>query len=466
MARMTSSTNKVDELGQKMNGAFNNGGDDTKADAEESSDSVVFKMKVKDVFEKNGRKFNNEILPKLPKLPNGMTLLGINEQSPLIDCNEIYKLRVFRPDTPLAYSEVFEDNCTIRFTNLSRLLNDDLSISKFKLETAVFRVGAMEEDQIGTKAIKGLYEAEDACNMTFRHLMDRKIKELMMLSLEIATTKKLRESEVRDLKERCLTMYGGKCNTGKEARLCDICLIKDQADKLTGHFDCAEAKSNPGKVIIYKILITRSIIVQIGYYKKLETLLTGLLKKAMPTKSLLLTIDRIEQIVMVCGLELLRFAANIHLRGIRLGGACRLDHLINMCRAALQQDVLIDCTSFADTMESNITAWNDNEFDKPDHRRTHLMIYEGKFLIGFGVNVIQKRNWNGINLEGLKETSKRTKLRVLIHNDDLETVFTPPIFNVDKGTFSSKDIKNLEWEDLGKPLIPASSNRMSKTLIR
>ena len=192
----------------------------------------------------------------------------------------------------------------------------------------------------------------------------------------------------------------------------------------------------------------------------------GLLRKATPTKSLLLTIDRVEQIIMVCGLELLRFAANIHCRGIQLGNASRLDHLINMCKAAMSQDVLSDCTSFADTLDSNITAWNDNDTDKPDHLRTHLMIYEAKFMVGFGLNVTQKKNWNGVNLEGLKETSKRTKLRVLIHNDDLETVFTPPIFDVDKGTFSSKDIKNLQSEDLGKPLIPINSNKARKTLIR
>ena len=247
MARMTSSTEKGDETNLSMNVAIDADKGDAEGNTDGSTDSVEFNLKVKDVFERNGRKFNNEILPKLPKLPNGMTLLGINEQSPLIDCGEIYKLRVYRPDTPLVHSEVFEDNCTIRFTNLSRLLNDDLTITKFKLETAIFRVGAMEEDQTGTKAIKGLYEAEDVCNMTFRHFMDRKIKELMMISLEIATTKKLRESEVRDLKERCLTMYGGKCNTGKDTRLCDICLIKDQADKLTTHFDCAELKCSPGK---------------------------------------------------------------------------------------------------------------------------------------------------------------------------------------------------------------------------
>ena len=245
MARMTSSVKETDETDQSMNVAINK--DKGPGDDADSADSVEFNLKVKDVFERNGRKFNKEILPKLPKLPNGMILLGINEQSPLIDCDEIYKLRVYRPDTPLAHSEVFDDSCTIRFTNLSRLLNDDLSITKFKLETAVFRVGAMEDDQTGMKAINGLYEAEDVCNLTFRHFMDRKMKELMMISLEIATTRKLREAEVRDLKERCLTMYGGKCNTGKDTRLCDICLIKDQADKLTTHFDCAELKSNPGK---------------------------------------------------------------------------------------------------------------------------------------------------------------------------------------------------------------------------
>ena len=243
LARMTSSTEKKADAG--LNAALNSKDDGGNTSIRIPDDE--FEKRVKDVFEKYGRKFNNEILPKLPKLPNGMTLLGINEQSPLVDCNEIYKLRVFRPDAPLMYSEVFEDNCTIRFTNLSRLLNDDFSITKFKLETAIFRAGSMEEDQVGTKAVKGLYEAEDVCNTTFRHLMERKIKELMMLSLEITVAKKMKEAEVRDLKERCLTMYGGKCNTGKEARLCQICLIKDDINKIYTHFDCKEQISNPGK---------------------------------------------------------------------------------------------------------------------------------------------------------------------------------------------------------------------------
>ena len=198
----------------------------------------------------------------------------------------------------------------------------------------------------------------------------------------------------------------------------------------------------------------------------METLLLGLLKKTTPTKSLVLTVERLEQILMVCGLELLRFAANTHCRGIQMSTSCRLDHLINMCRAALSKDVLIECTSFADTIESNITAWNDSDMNKPDHLRTHLMIFEGKFLVGYGMNVIQKKNWNGQNFEGLKETSKRKSLRILVHNDDLETVFTPPIFNVDNGTYSSKDIKNLDCDDLGKPLIPAKTNKANKTLIR
>ena len=205
-----------------------------------------FKRRAKDVFTKFGNGFCKDILPKLPVLPNGMHLLGVDEQSPLIDCGELYKIRAFRPDTPLRQSEVFEDNCTIRYTNLSRLINDDLTISKFKVELATFRVGPVENDQVGNNAIKGTYEAEDACNLTVKQFIERKVKELIMLSLEIAVTRKIREAEVRDLKERCLSRYGGKCNNGDDHKLCNICLVKDHVTKTTNHFESKGDKCGAG----------------------------------------------------------------------------------------------------------------------------------------------------------------------------------------------------------------------------
>ena len=172
--------------------------------------------------------------------------------------------------------------------------------------------------------------------------------------------------------------------------------------------------------------------------------------------------------IVVCGLELLRFAVNVHCRGIQLGNASRLDHLINMCRAALSKDVLTDCTNFADTIMSEVTAWNDKGSDKPDHLRSHLMLYEGKFMVGFGLNVAQKKGWNGFSLDGLKTSEKdfKKKLRVLTFNDDLETEYEPPVFDTESGTYSLKDILKFTWDGLNKPLVPALSGQNIRTLIR
>ena len=123
-----------------------------------------------------GKVFLEDVLPKLPTLANGMRLLGVNEYSQLIDCNEVFKLRVFRPDFPIETSDVFEDNCSIRLTNHSRLITDDLQVAKFKLEVAVFRVGLADDEALGITATERLYEAEDLANMTFGAFMERKTK--------------------------------------------------------------------------------------------------------------------------------------------------------------------------------------------------------------------------------------------------------------------------------------------------
>ena len=90
----------------------------------------TFNGKVKDAF---NRKFIMEVLPKLPRLPNGMVLLAAHEQSPLINCGEIYKMRLCRPDIPLSYSELFDDCCTVRFTNNARLISDECQIIKDRI---------------------------------------------------------------------------------------------------------------------------------------------------------------------------------------------------------------------------------------------------------------------------------------------------------------------------------------------
>ena len=74
--------------------------------------------------------FIREFLPQLPKFPNGMVLLAAHEQSPLLDCGEVYKARMCRPDVPIGSSEVFESNCTVRFTNHARLISDECQVMK------------------------------------------------------------------------------------------------------------------------------------------------------------------------------------------------------------------------------------------------------------------------------------------------------------------------------------------------
>ena len=140
-----------------------------------SSDSEI-EVKLVEVHENYRNEFLNKILPKLPKLPNGMKLLGVNEQSPLVDSGELFKMRVFRPDEPIETSEIFDDGCAIRYTNYSKLINDVLIISKFKIESAIFKAGVMDEDQVGLKAIKYLYEAEDMANLTLRPFIEHKVK--------------------------------------------------------------------------------------------------------------------------------------------------------------------------------------------------------------------------------------------------------------------------------------------------
>ena len=118
----------------------------------------------------------SDVLPKLPKLRNGMVVLGVHERSPLIDCGELFKCRIFRPDKPLRTSEVFEDGTAVRFTNLSRLLSDDFAITRFKIEMATYKVGLAESDMIGEKATPGVFEIEDFGNLTLKPFMERKVR--------------------------------------------------------------------------------------------------------------------------------------------------------------------------------------------------------------------------------------------------------------------------------------------------
>ena len=117
-----------------------------------------------------------EILPKLPKMRNGMVILGVHEQSPLVDCGELFKCRIFRPDKPLKTSEVFEDGTSVRFTNLTRLMSDDFTITRFKVELATYKVGVAESDMVGIRATPGIFEIEDFGNLTIRPFIERKTR--------------------------------------------------------------------------------------------------------------------------------------------------------------------------------------------------------------------------------------------------------------------------------------------------
>ena len=142
----------------------------------EKNEVLNYEKTMKEIAEKSGKMFMSEVLPKVPKLRNGMRLLGVHEQSPLLNTGELYKFRIFRPDRPLATSEIFEDGSRVRFTNLSRMVNDDFVIVKFKFEAVSLKTGLADSDTIGLKTIEGLFEAEDICNLTLKPFIEKKIK--------------------------------------------------------------------------------------------------------------------------------------------------------------------------------------------------------------------------------------------------------------------------------------------------
>lgn len=141
-----------------------------------NNDDLDFEVRAKNVFEKYGHAFLKDVLPQLPKLPNGMVLLGCNEQSPLASHGDLFKMRMFRPDLPINTSEVYEDGTVLRFTNVARLMTDDAIVIKFKLEAATQKVGVIDKDMTGLNATVGLFEMEDLGNMTLRAFLERKVK--------------------------------------------------------------------------------------------------------------------------------------------------------------------------------------------------------------------------------------------------------------------------------------------------
>lgn len=184
----------------------------------------------------------------------------------------------------------------------------------------------------------------------------------------------------------------------------------------------------------------------------MESKLIALIRRTVPTRRLLLTIDQVENMVLSVGLELIRHGLNVHTRGIFLGTCDRLDHLINMIRASIEKDVLLDCSHFADIEKSVVTAWNDKDKDKMDCLRSHLVHVEMNMQIGHGVNAIQKRTWNGEDTEGLRNTRR---MRVIKLNDDLPTKFKEPVFDTNEGTYDLSRALEINAEEPGLPLIPA-----------
>ena len=118
--------------------------------------------------------FLSDVLPKLPEMANGIKLLGVAETNPLIRCEDVYKLRYVRPDKPIGHSEIWEDCTTLRLTIFGKLVSDELQLTLCRFESAGYIPGTQEEDAVGTKAIKGVFELHDAVNLTVKPFLHRK----------------------------------------------------------------------------------------------------------------------------------------------------------------------------------------------------------------------------------------------------------------------------------------------------
>ena len=182
---------------------------------------------------------------------------------------------------------------------------------------------------------------------------------------------------------------------------------------------------------------------------------------------LLLTVENVEQIILLVGLELLRNGLNVHFRGLAIGCAPRLDHLLNMVRVAFG-DGYTEGLGVTVIKHNTITAWNDTHGDKPDHERSHMIHVNLQMICGFGVNISTKTAWNGINLEGLKVTEKEAKkhLRVIKYNEIKPTVYEAPQFDVAMGTFNFNGVNWSFYENIENPLIPVKIQKARKIFIR
>ena len=193
----------------------------------------------------------------------------------------------------------------------------------------------------------------------------------------------------------------------------------------------------------------------------------ALLKKMATSNLLLLTIDNIEQIILLVGLELMRNSINIHFRGLAFGCAPSLDHLLNMVRIAIGDD-FTEGLGVTVIKHNEITAWNDNKVNKPDHERSHMMHCSLQMVCGFGCNINTKLGWNGTDLEGIKMTEKEIKkhLRVIKYNEIKPTVYEAPQFNIEKGTFDFDKVNSNFYENIENPIIPVKQQKAKKVFIR
>lgn len=199
----------------------------------------------------------------------------------------------------------------------------------------------------------------------------------------------------------------------------------------------------------------------------MELLLLVLLKKMTASNLLILTVDNIEQIILLVGLELLRNSLNIHFRGLAIGCAPNLDHLLNMVRITLGDDY---SEGFGATIIKHnlVTAWNDTFDEKPDHERSHMVHVNLQMICGFGANINTKKMWNGADLEGIKITEKEVKkhLRVIKYNDIKPTTYEAPQFDIEKGTYNFDGVNWSFYDDIEKPLIPVNKQKDRKVFIR
>ena len=108
-------------------------------------------------------------------MSNGIKLMGVSENNPLVRSGEVYKLRYVRPDKPIGHSEIWEDSTTIRLTIFGKLVSDELMLTFCRFESAGYIPGTQDDDAVGINAVKGVLDLHDAGNLTVKPFLHRKI---------------------------------------------------------------------------------------------------------------------------------------------------------------------------------------------------------------------------------------------------------------------------------------------------